>query len=91
VLKKISYLLSVPLLYILARIMTSKPETPTMQICVKNDCERFEDSGPGLASFLAKLLLLHPSSKITVNVPRHREEEIHQTLHNLNFTSFEVR
>jgi hypothetical protein len=71
--------------------MMSKPESQAMEICLENECEKFEDSNQGLASMLAKLLLLPPSSELTVKTPKHREAEIHQTLYNLNFTSFHVK
>jgi hypothetical protein len=87
--KKMSYLLTVPLLYILGKILFKASDTSPLELCIEKQCEAFEDSSEGYASLLAQLLLTSPSRMVSVRAHGHRDD-LEQTLKNMNFTSFHV-
>jgi hypothetical protein len=88
--KKISYLLTVPLLYVLGRILFAYPEpSSSLEVCVGGTCEAYENNSKGFALLLAQLLQLSPSTHVWIKA-QDRKEEIYETLCNMNFTSYHV-
>jgi hypothetical protein len=101
--KKISYLLTFPLLYIIGRCTVFRPgplskhENDVIDICLSSspECLRIEEktSRASMSQLLANLLLIQHPEHISVEVrasKAHNKEIIESTLKNMRFKDFTV-